>query len=288
MTSGRGLGATIRDVGAGLPGPVKSGVQFGLGAVDPIVVRRWRRRSGDRDPLPSLPLRARVGSTSPESYRSSGERHVAFLEDGLAAAGRDPDAAGDVLDLACGPGRLLIPWMRRHPAPRYAGCDIDAPAIAWLAREWPEVDARVTAFEPPLPWADASFDLILSFSLFSHLDEPMQWAWLREVRRLLRPGGAALLTVHGPQGFERVASGEVVTAAPTRAIAEHAPLAKAGFAYVPVEPSRWNALRVLERGAGFGLAFHDHAYVTERWREVFGSVRIVNSGDLQSAVLVEA
>jgi SAM-dependent methyltransferase len=283
----QGLATRIRRAGAGLPGPLKSAIQTGLGTVDPLVVRRWRDRTGDRDPLPPLPLRARVGSASPDAYRRSGTSHVTFLEEGLAAGGRAPEEFTDVLDLACGSGRVLIPWIERHPGPRYAGCDIDGPAIAWLQRHCPAVDARVTSFEPPLPWPDGAFDLVLSFSLFSHLDEPAQWAWLREVRRLLRPGGAALLTIHGRRGFERMASGDVVSAAPAAAVQKHAPLAPGGFVYVPVAPTRWNALRFIKRGAGFGLTFHDEEYVTTRWQEVFGSVEIVNGGEFQAAVLVE-
>jgi SAM-dependent methyltransferase len=50
---------------------------------------------------------------------------------------------------------------------------------------------------PPLPFEDASFDLVYSISVFTHLDEEMQDAWLNELKRVLRPGGILIITVHG-------------------------------------------------------------------------------------------
>ena len=51
--------------------------------------------------------------------------------------------------------------------------------------------------EPPLPYSDASFDLIYAFSVFTHLTEPLQHLWMAEMRRVLRPGGYLLFSTHG-------------------------------------------------------------------------------------------
>ncbi len=48
---------------------------------------------------------------------------------------------------------------------------------------------------PTLPVEDRQFDLITAFSVFTHIDET-ETPWLLELRRCLRPGGLALLTVH--------------------------------------------------------------------------------------------
>jgi len=50
---------------------------------------------------------------------------------------------------------------------------------------------------PPLPYAAESFDVIYCLSVFTHLNETMQDAWLAELRRVLQPGGLLILTVHG-------------------------------------------------------------------------------------------
>jgi len=49
---------------------------------------------------------------------------------------------------------------------------------------------------PPLPYPAAHFDVIYCLSVFTHLDERMQDAWLAELDRILEPGGVLLLTVY--------------------------------------------------------------------------------------------
>jgi SAM-dependent methyltransferase len=66
----------------------------------------------------------------------------------------------------------------------------------------PWVETSRTDGLPPLHYADASFDLIFNHSVMSHLDAFYQDAWLGELRRLLRPGGIATLTVHGRHAFQ--------------------------------------------------------------------------------------
>jgi SAM-dependent methyltransferase len=50
---------------------------------------------------------------------------------------------------------------------------------------------------PPTPLGDGAFDLIFAVSVFTHLDETMQFALLGEMRRLLRPGGVLVASVQG-------------------------------------------------------------------------------------------
>jgi SAM-dependent methyltransferase len=47
------------------------------------------------------------------------------------------------------------------------------------------------AFAEALPFGDASFDLVLSYDVFEHVDDPVRA--FRELRRVLRPGGHAWL-----------------------------------------------------------------------------------------------
>jgi SAM-dependent methyltransferase len=98
----------------------------------------------------------------------------------------------DVLNLGSGPffeGERLDLRDRRVTL-----CDIEPRAIE-LARELHgERIARYDVVEPGarLPYADASFDLVVSMDVVEHLPDPVPW--LREALRVLRPQGTLMLT----------------------------------------------------------------------------------------------
>jgi SAM-dependent methyltransferase len=97
------------------------------------------------------------------------------------------------LDLGCGVGGFLEGLAQ--VSERVQPADFDLPSLAFCARR--ELPANVA---PPmlvrcdaLPFADASFDLVCLFDVLEHLDDDR--AALREVARVLRPGGLALASV---------------------------------------------------------------------------------------------
>jgi ubiquinone/menaquinone biosynthesis C-methylase UbiE len=55
----------------------------------------------------------------------------------------------------------------------------------------------VNASDPPLSFGAESFDFIYSISVFTHLPEEMQIAWLREMHRIAKVGATLVLTTHG-------------------------------------------------------------------------------------------
>jgi SAM-dependent methyltransferase len=64
--------------------------------------------------------------------------------------------------------------------------------------------ARKTELEPPLPYADCSFDLVYAFSIFTHLSVDLADRWIAELVRILKPGGYAWFTIHGERYRERL------------------------------------------------------------------------------------
>ena len=50
---------------------------------------------------------------------------------------------------------------------------------------------------PPLPYGDASLDLVYALSVMTHLPEDLQHRWVRECRRVLKPGGRLLFSTMG-------------------------------------------------------------------------------------------
>jgi SAM-dependent methyltransferase len=83
----------------------------------------------------------------------------------------------------------LIEALRRV---RATGVDVDAAALAW-ARRGDLAATLVRAALERLPFADASFDKILCTEVLEHIRDDV--AALRELRRVLRPGGRLAVSV---------------------------------------------------------------------------------------------
>lgn len=94
-----------------------------------------------------------------------------------------------LLEIGSGTGSLLS----RLRAQGYdaVGVDVNGHLLA-EARRWHGADLPVQQVEgTALPFPDGAFDVVLSFDVFEHI--PDSDAHLREVRRVLRPGGAYLV-----------------------------------------------------------------------------------------------
>lgn len=98
-----------------------------------------------------------------------------------------------VLDVACGTGVLAREaYARVAPAGHVAGVDSNRGMLVVAAEMAPDVDWRLGTAEA-LPFADESFDTVVSqFGLMFFGDSP---GALREMRRVLRPGGHLAIAV---------------------------------------------------------------------------------------------
>lgn len=97
-----------------------------------------------------------------------------------------------VLDLACGTATLTIAIKQSYPQAAVIGIDGD-PAILRQARAKAVRSGADIAFDEglsyELPYADESFDHVLSSLFFHHLTRENKLRTLVEVRRVLKPGG---------------------------------------------------------------------------------------------------
>jgi SAM-dependent methyltransferase len=149
-------------------------------------------------PLPPEALRHRVhGAADAESFLAVGRQCAEDIVAGLKRIGREPDSFESVLDFGCGCGRVLRWLMPQLSTARVFGSDIDRQAVAWCASHLPGGAFTLNAGRPPTGFAAQSFDLIYAISVFSHLDEDFQFYWLNELRRITKPDGIVLLSIHG-------------------------------------------------------------------------------------------
>jgi SAM-dependent methyltransferase len=177
----------------------------------PAVVARWLmtdvadRAVGRRD---ALTPPSRLQNVGEGDFGAVGEVFVHYLQ---SLAGLKP--TDRVLDIGCGIGRTARVLTRELRAPgSYDGFDIVPEWIAWCQKHYRgtaapfrfrHADIRNTAYNPTgrgaaseytFPYPDASFDLVIAVSLFTHLLPENADRYLSEAGRVLAPGGRMLLT----------------------------------------------------------------------------------------------
>lgn len=114
-------------------------------------------------------------------------QHKAWLN-AVRACGLAQDAKA--LDVGCGTGR----WLRRYTRAGYHAIGID-PTQDMLRRvnEMGTTTPLVAALAQRLPFQNDSFDLVSAVTVVQHVAPSDQAAILREMSRVLRPGGSLLL-----------------------------------------------------------------------------------------------
>jgi SAM-dependent methyltransferase len=196
--------------------------------------------------LPPPSLRKRVhGVAQAYSFERVGKAVAATLAE--AAAGYLPRATRPptVLDFGCGCARVLA-YFKQTGDMDIVGCDVDPEAIAWCRATLGDIGTfRVNGALPPIDVPAATFDLIYSVSVMTHLPEEMQTAWLTELARIAKPGALLLVTTCGIDAVDLSAQDRQVFGAK-------------GFAYcggrlTPGLPEFYRS------------AFHSEAYIRRTW-----------------------
>lgn len=115
---------------------------------------------------------------------------------------------GAVLDVGTGPGVLLVELARRRSDLMLTGVDLSADMVALAERNLAAVADRASARVADvaaLPFADESFDLVVSSFSLHHWEEPE--AAVSELARVLRPGGALVIYDFTRAPFDRLEQG---------------------------------------------------------------------------------
>jgi SAM-dependent methyltransferase len=95
----------------------------------------------------------------------------------------------DILDFGCGTGAFLEHLDRFGTV---SAVEADASAVAFCHTRG-RTEVQLVPAGAPLPFADASFDLVTTLDVIEHIDDDV--AALAEMRRVLRPGGRLLVAV---------------------------------------------------------------------------------------------
>ncbi len=182
----------------------------------------------------------------------------------LLALGLRPDHR--VLDIGCGIGALAIGLLPHLSSGSYEGFDISAEAIDWCQRSigachprfrFQHANLANTAYNPKgslrangfrFPYADGEFDFAFLGSVCTHLMPDEVAHYLRELNRLLRPGGKSVISYY------------LLHEASLRGIA-------AGSSSLPFLYETANGSRVVDRGSPEKAIAHPEAMIRRMYAE---------------------
>jgi SAM-dependent methyltransferase len=108
-----------------------------------------------------------------------------------------------ILDWGCGCGRIARHWESYKLTELY-GCDVAERPVHWCMENLRFARFAVSGHEPPLPYPASFFDAMYGASVLTHLAFESQFRWMQEIWRVLKPGGVAVLTTHGPSLFPHI------------------------------------------------------------------------------------
>lgn len=111
------------------------------------------------------------------------------------------DCHHHVLDLGCGTGTMAILIRQHRPESTVVGVDGDSKVLAIARRKAAKASPSIhfdESLADRLPYSKRSFDRVLCSLVFHHLTHDGKIGALREVHRVLKPGGSFHLADFGP------------------------------------------------------------------------------------------
>lgn len=107
------------------------------------------------------------------------------------------DTSSRLLDFGTGWGRYARIFVRDFRPDNIYGIDVDPSFIELCKKTFPFGNFSTTPSLPPCGLDYGKFDLIVAYSVFSHLAEHVANAWIAEFEKLLKPGGYIAITTQG-------------------------------------------------------------------------------------------
>jgi 2-polyprenyl-3-methyl-5-hydroxy-6-metoxy-1,4-benzoquinol methylase len=198
-----------------------------------------------------------------------------------------------VLDYGCGWGRITRFFLKDVAAGNLWGIDCNKGIIDFCRESNPWSRFELNDPMPPTDLPADQFDLVFSYSVFTHMREDVHFAWLDELGRLVKPGGLLILSVRPRQFISYCATLTAVSGRshkqpdalvglfpnPERALANYD---GGSFVFVPYRYSSY--------GEWCGEACISRAYVQREWTSRFELLDFVDDPDrfMQNLVVLRA
>ena len=103
-----------------------------------------------------------------------------------------------MLDFGSGIGNSLPHFQRHMPGARVSCADVSRRSLDLAERRFPGLGHPVLVEGERIPANDETFDVVFSACVFHHIPHGQHVPWLRELRRVARPGGLLVVFEHNP------------------------------------------------------------------------------------------
>jgi len=141
-------------------------------------------------------LRAMLRGLGTSLYSRSDSLNMMNMRHQLGLAGNPRE----ILDLGCGDGRATAEITARLVSARISGLEGHEPTRTEACARG--IDAVNGDLEQRLPFADDSFDAVISNQVIEHLSDTDNF--VSEIRRVLRPGGLAIVATENLASWHNV------------------------------------------------------------------------------------
>lgn len=157
-----------------------------------------------------------MASEKPE-FDLYASRYDAMHRDSIRASGEEPDyfaaykaayiarvleqlchAELDVLDFGCGIGNLIPHITRALSHAKVCGVDPSTASVEMARAAYGGIARFDPISEGAIPHADSTFDIVVAACVFHHIAPAERSVWMREIGRVLRPGGWLFVFEHNP------------------------------------------------------------------------------------------
>ena len=242
-------------------------------ALNPTEIREALRK--DTSPIPAMINREGYWGNDHLAYWLVGFAEYVRLTTIAASYGV---AGGNYFDFGGSTGRVFRHFHFQSADWRVWSSDFKITSVEWNLAHFP---SEITVFQgtyfPFVPIDDRTFDLISAMSVFTHIDE-IETSWLLELRRIMKPGGIAIVTIHNedtwlnmpPELRERIEK-----CSPELAAMPTLPPGRIASNFRDDDPYRCNV-------------FHSNDYIRTQWIRVFDVKDIIpRASGAQSAVILQ-
>ena len=171
-----------------------------------------------------------------------------------------------VLDFGSGAGRMTRFFGLMEEVEAY-GVDVNPRLVKWCQKNLKNVQTVLSGLGPPMPFEPAMFDLVCALSIFTHLSADRAGKWIKDIARVIVPGGVLILTTHGYPALETIRTSathqKMFGLDENETLALTARLRTEHFVHLPYK--RWVTRRLANSGSDYGNTFLDDAYAAAHW-----------------------